>query len=196
MKATSSATGAGSRSRSSRGVSVVPRIALPIQGTTNNTLPSAVFGTSRACEPGENSRSTTTCTPWLGATMGARRGDPGSRSMSRTASTLTPVALITQRARSANDSPLSASRAMTPRTRPSSRRNDVTSQWLSTTAPRVNAVRASATARRASSNRPSQYFAPPASPCRGTPAAVRARARTTGTRCGRCRPRRPARRTS
>ena len=54
---------------SSRGVSVVPRIVLPSHGTANSTRPSSVFGTSSACVPGRNERSTTRCTPWLGATM-------------------------------------------------------------------------------------------------------------------------------
>jgi hypothetical protein len=70
MKSSSSAKASGSRARSLRGVSVVPRMTLPSQGTANSTRPSAVLGTSSAWSEGRKSRSTTTCTPWLGATMG------------------------------------------------------------------------------------------------------------------------------
>ena len=168
MKSTSSRKGVGSRSRSWRGVSVVPRIVLPSQGTAKSTRPSLVFGTISACVPGRKARSTTRCTPWLGATMAGLGGASVSRSMSRTASTQTPAALTTQRARRSKRSPLSASRACSPRTLPPSRSRSVTAQWFSTTAPRVMAVRANSTASRASSNCPSQYLMPPTSPWRRT----------------------------
>ena len=70
MKRTSSRNGSGSRTTSRRGLSVVPRMSLPSQGTANSTRPSAVLGTIKAWSDGKNSRSTTMCTPWLGATMG------------------------------------------------------------------------------------------------------------------------------
>ena len=156
MNATSSANGVGSSLKSSRGVSVVPRMVLPSQGTANNTRPSAVLGTSKAWSPGQNLRSTTRCTPWLGATSAGRFGADGSRSMSRTASTHTPVALMTQPACSTARSCVSLSRTVTPVTRALSRCNEIALQWFITTAPSRNAVRASASASRASSNWPSQ----------------------------------------
>lgn len=64
--------------------------------------------------PGRKSRGSVRCTPWLGATMvGAFLS-----SMRRTASTQTPVALITQRARSVKTASPSASVAVTPSTLP------------------------------------------------------------------------------
>ena len=77
-------------------------------------------------------------------------------SMSRTASTHTPVALTTQRARSVAVTPLSLSRTCNPRTWPFSCTSPVAAQWLTSKAPRAAAVRASNSARRASSNWPSQ----------------------------------------
>ena len=73
---------------------------LPSHGTANSTRPSAVLGTISAWSPGRNSRSTTMCTPWLGATMGLTARPIASPSCWRNSSTQTPVALITQRARS------------------------------------------------------------------------------------------------
>ena len=166
MNSTSCANGAGSRTMSSRGVSVVPRMVLPIQGTQKSTRPSAVLGTIRPWLPGRKLRSTTRCTPWLGATIGGRAALPASRSMLRTASTQTPVALTTQRARTVCCAPVSASCATSPRTWPFSRSSDTTGMWLSINAPRPAAVRARATARRASSNWPSQYLTPPRRPAR------------------------------
>jgi len=191
MKPISASEASGSVGMSARGVSVVPRIVLPSHGTAKRTRPSDVFGTISACAPGRNPRSTTTCTPWLGATIGARDGASSLRSMSRTASTQTPVALTTQRARSVKGWPVSPSRPCTPRTRPSSRSSPVAGQWFSTTAPCAIAVRASVTASRASSNWPSQYFTPPESDaCRtlGSNSTVRrADSRAVGPS-----PRRPA----
>ena len=101
MKSASSLSGVGSSARSLDGVSVVPKMTLPSQGTANKTLPSDVLGTISATSDCRNSASTTKCTPWLGATMGLtgalRPAGLAAPSLSRKASTQTPVALITQR---------------------------------------------------------------------------------------------------
>ncbi|MCY1533273.1 hypothetical protein D9M68_685950 [compost metagenome] len=64
--------------------------------------------------PGRKSRGRVKCTPWLGATMVCAF----LSSMRRTASTQTPVALTTQRARSVKFAPPIASCAVTPSTLP------------------------------------------------------------------------------
>ena len=170
MNSTSSANGAGSRTRSSRGVSVVPRMVLPSQGTANSTRPSSVLGTSSACVPGRKARSTTRCTPWLGATIAGLRAAPRRRGPCRApSSTHTPVALTTQRRAHRQRRRRSRRRARSGRApcRPRAATR-VTAQWFSTSAPRAAAVRASSTARRASSNWPSQYFTPPHQAARRT----------------------------
>ncbi|CFE02814.1 Uncharacterised protein [Bordetella pertussis] len=100
-----------------RGVSVVPTMVWPFQGTTNSTRPSSVLGMRMASSPGRKSRGSVRCTPWLGATMVCAAGS----SMRRTASTHTPVALTTHLARSVTRSSPSASATVTPSTRPSVR---------------------------------------------------------------------------
>ncbi|KAG1435883.1 hypothetical protein G6F56_013792 [Rhizopus delemar] len=114
MKSTSWAPASGSSGKSSRGVSVVPTMVWPFHGTTHSTRPSSVLGIRMARLPGRKSRGKVRCTPWLGATIvGAFLS-----SMRRTASTQTPVALITQRARSEKLAPPMTSCAVTPSTLP------------------------------------------------------------------------------
>ena len=128
MKSTSVPEACGSSGRSGRGASVVPRIILPNQGTANSTRPSAVLGTSSAWSPGEKDWSTTTCAPWLGATMGVT-GLPAARaSYWRNASTQTPVALTMQPAWMRNSRPVSTSRATSPTARPASCSTSTASQ--------------------------------------------------------------------
>ena len=86
-------------------MSVVPSRAWSCQGIANITRPSLVRGTMIAESPGRNDRSSTTCTPWLGAIIGAAAGS----SIRRTASLNAPVALITLRARERVPRPLSTS---------------------------------------------------------------------------------------
>ncbi|MNI50359.1 hypothetical protein D3C73_1050160 [compost metagenome] len=64
--------------------------------------------------PGRNSCGKVRCTPWLGATIVAAF----LSSMRRTASTQTPVALMTQRARNEKLAPPITSCAVTPSTLP------------------------------------------------------------------------------
>src|SRR3546814_3538481 len=54
MNSTSSAKASGSRDKSWRGVSVVPKITLPNQGTAHSTRPSSVLRTSKACRSEEH----------------------------------------------------------------------------------------------------------------------------------------------
>ncbi len=197
MKSSSASKGRGSRGRSWRGVSVVPRIREPIHGTAKSTRPSAVLGTSRAWSPGMKARSTTTCTPWLGETRrGGGAAPVASRACWRTASTHTPVALTTARARTRASPPWRRSRTVSAKCAPGvpgevPGRRPRTSVWLSGRPPARSMVRARVRARRASSNCPSQYWTPPRSPSARMPGRA-CSVRAAFSRCVAPRPARPA----